>query len=141
MRLEVETFAGGIGGDEDTDGMLLRIGIECLLDLFSFSDRRRAVIDLDPLIGAIRPLDGGFELLPQVSLGVVVFRKNDDASVIPTRAGLAEIRTHLPANPLDELSYPPIRPAAGIAGDSRHLLKQDLLLPEQFLASLVLERS
>ena len=53
MGLEVEPLAGGVGGDQDADRVLLRVGREGPLDLLALGRRRRAVVDGDPLAGPV----------------------------------------------------------------------------------------
>ena len=47
MRLQVQAFAGGIITEEDTDGLLLRVGIEGSLDGLATLVGRRPLVDLD----------------------------------------------------------------------------------------------
>ena len=49
VGLEVQALAGGVGGDQDADRVLLRVGVEGPLDLLPLGLRRRAVVDRDPL--------------------------------------------------------------------------------------------
>ena len=85
MGLEVQSLAGRVGGDQDAEGMLGRVGVEGELDGFALVMRCRTVEDRDPVVGAVGPVDRGRELLMEIALGVVVFGEDDDSRVVPGR--------------------------------------------------------
>ena len=83
VGLEVQALAGRVGGDQDAERMLGRVGVEGELDGLPLVMRRRAVEDRDPVVGAVGPVDRGRELLMEIALGVVVLGEDDDPRVVP----------------------------------------------------------
>ena len=83
VGLEVQALAGRVGGDQDAEGMLARVGVEGELDGFPLVMRRRTVEDRDPVVGAVGPVDRGRELLMEIALGVVVLGEDEDPRVVP----------------------------------------------------------
>ena len=72
MSLQVETFSGGVSGDQNANRVLLWRSVECTLDLFSAFWWRRAVKDFDANTGLVGFRNGRRQLLNQVPLGVFV---------------------------------------------------------------------
>jgi hypothetical protein len=62
-RLQVDALAGGVGGQQDAERVLARVGVERSLDLLALGLRRRAVVDRDAVLGTVGALDHNFELL------------------------------------------------------------------------------
>jgi hypothetical protein len=83
MSLKVETFTGGISGNEDADRMLVRCGIKGEFDRLAFLIGSGAVKDGDSFVGPVGSLKSGLKLLVQVALCIVVLGENDDSNVIP----------------------------------------------------------
>src|SRR5262249_8769467 len=75
MRLKIQAFACRVRGNKNAHWMATGVRIECLLDLFSFVRRGRAMINGDSLIRAVGAFDRARNLLLQVALGVVIFRE------------------------------------------------------------------
>ena len=98
MGLKVQALAGGVGGDQDADGMLAGSALKARLISSRCLGRRRAVEDGDPLVGPVGAFDGGRELLVQVALRVVVLGEDDDAGVVPV-GGLRRIACPASAGP------------------------------------------
>jgi hypothetical protein len=63
VSLEVEALAGCVGGDQDTERILLRVRREGSLDFLALGRRGRPVIDGDSLASPVRCGNGGRELL------------------------------------------------------------------------------
>ena len=59
VGLEVQPLAGGVGGDQDPDRVLLGVRRKCPLDVLTLGRRCRAVVDGDPLAGPVGRGDGG----------------------------------------------------------------------------------
>ena len=78
--LEVESFSCGVGGDEDSDILVLS---ECLLDLAAIFALDAAVDGDDCFV----PADHGADLVDEVVQGVAVFGEHDDLARI---AGVVE---------------------------------------------------
>src|SRR5208337_2402181 len=114
MSLEVQALAGSAGGDQDTDRLLLRVGREGPLDLLPPGLRRRAVVDGDPLAGPVRRIDGGRELLLEVTLGVVVLGEDEDPVFVPPgrralglrRSEGRQVGAQVLSNPAGQLADP-----------------------------------
>ena len=102
VRLKIESFAGGVGGDEDAERMLARVRVEGGLNGFAVLARCGAVVDRNAVRSAVRAGDGGVELLEEVALGVVVLGKYDDPEVVP--AGRVAGGPHVLPDPLNELA-------------------------------------
>ena len=109
VSLEVQALAGSVGGDQDTDRLLLRIGREGPLDLLPLGSRRRAVVDGDPLAGPVGQREGGRELLLEVTLGVIVLGE-DEGPVFAPPGGRAlglrrsegrQVGAHVLSDPVD----------------------------------------
>ena len=64
VRLEVQALARGVGGEEDAQRVLRRVGVEAALDLLAPRAAREAVDDLDALVGPVGALDGLLEDRP-----------------------------------------------------------------------------
>ena len=58
VGLEVQTFTGRIGGDQDADGMFGRLSLECPLDFLALRRRRGAVVDGDAFLPPLRSVNG-----------------------------------------------------------------------------------
>ena len=99
MGLQIQAFAGSIGGDQNSERMLGRLTVERLLDCFPFINRRRPMVNSDPFAGPIRILDSAGDLLVQVSFRVVVFGEDEDPKVGPFRSKFAHVSAHVLANP------------------------------------------
>ena len=67
VRLEVQALAGGVGGEQDAQRVLGRVGVEAALDLLAPAPAGEAVDDLDALVGAVGALDGLLEDRPSGS--------------------------------------------------------------------------
>ena len=139
VGLQVQAFAGRVGGDQDADRVLARVGVEGPLDLLAFRRRRGAVVDGDPLVGPLGALDQRGQLLLEITLCVVVLGEDDDASVVPLgrrgRSRLARLRqvgAHLLSNPLDQPPDPGVGQPPRRLGDLRHFVEQLLLTGKQF---------
>ena len=78
MRLQVEAFAGRVGGDEDANRVFVGGGVERLPDLFPLRWRCGTVVDRNPVCGPVALRNGRIELLLQVALRVVVFSEDED---------------------------------------------------------------
>ena len=61
MRLEVEAFAGRVGGEQDTQRILRRIGVEPALDLLTALAARQPVDDRNAIFGPVCSLNGLFK--------------------------------------------------------------------------------
>ena len=142
LGLQVQPFAGGVGGDQNPQRMVARIGVEGALDRFAFLGRGRAVIDGDAFAGAVGPGDGAVQLLAQIALGVVVFGEQDHPRLGPVRRG--DAGRHGPAqrrqvgaqpgtNPVHQLVDAGIGLRAGGVGDGGHALQQPQFLGERGL--------
>src|SRR5262249_34197872 len=57
VRLKVQALAGGIGGQQDAQRVLRRVGIELALDFLPASAAREAVDYLDAFFGAVAAFD------------------------------------------------------------------------------------
>ena len=57
MRLEVQALAGRIGGEQDAQRVLRRVGVEPALDFLPPSAAREAVDYLDAFFGAVAAFD------------------------------------------------------------------------------------
>ena len=64
VGLEVQALAGGVGGEQDAQRVLGRVGVEAALDLLAPGAAREAVDHLDALVGAVGALDGLLEDRP-----------------------------------------------------------------------------
>ena len=137
VRLQVQPFAGRVGGNENADRVFTGVRIERLADLLPLRRWCGTVIDCDPLRSPVAPGHGGVELLLQVPLCVVIFGKDEDAGVVPRRPRLAQGGAHVLAHPVEEGADPRIgQPTAGL-GDRRHGVEQILLMGEQGLGGRV----
>ena len=54
VGLEVEALAGGVGGDEDPQGLFRRIGVEGFFDFFAAVGRSGAAVDRNSAVGVGR---------------------------------------------------------------------------------------
>jgi hypothetical protein len=79
QKPEVQPLAGGIGREEDTEGILRGIGVEAALDLLAPGARGQAIDHLDPLLGAVCLLDGRLEHGLQVALCSLAVLREDRA--------------------------------------------------------------
>jgi hypothetical protein len=106
--LEVDALAGGVGGEEDPDGVIGGGGVEGALDLFALVVADRAVELEEALVAAFGALEGAEEEAAQPALGVGVFGKNDELAGAPAaiggRRGVAEVGggALVLADPLEE---------------------------------------
>ena len=103
IGLEIETFAGRIGGNQNAKRMLFRIGIERLFDFLAFCDGGRTVKDLDPLRPLFTSLDRRLQTADEIPLGIVVLGEDQNPRFVPLRIRFSEVRTHVLANPVDQL--------------------------------------
>src|SRR5208337_1755727 len=138
MSLEVQALAGSVGGDQDTDGVLLRVGREGPLDLLPLGLRRRAVVDGDARAGPVGGIDGSRELLLEVTLGVVVLSEDEDPVFVPPgrralglcRSEGRQVGAQVLSNPVDQLADPGIGKTPGGLGNFGHLVEELLLTCE-----------
>ena len=61
VSLEIEAFAGGIGGEQDAQRVLCWIGVEPTLNLLTATPSRQAVDNFNPLLRSVSALDGLLE--------------------------------------------------------------------------------
>src|SRR4051812_5335741 len=87
MSLKVEPFAGGVGRDENAQGVPGGRSIEGALERLALIGRRGAVVNLDALFPAVRPVNGGFQLVSKIASGVLVFGKDYEAQIGPGSGG------------------------------------------------------
>src|ERR1039457_3074034 len=78
--LEVNAFAGGIGGDENAEGVEIGRSVEGTLDLVEASAAGATLVGGDALFGAVGVREGGFEPLPEVRLGFRELREDEHAA-------------------------------------------------------------
>ena len=132
MRLEVQSLAGRVGGDEDAKGVARRVGIEAALDLFPPCPDGLPVDGLDALFGEVAARDGLFEHLAQVALGTDhVLREDEHPALVPAWRGATvaatrwltttrQLRAQVLADPFDEVACLGVRVAAGGGGHLLH---------------------
>jgi hypothetical protein len=84
------------------------------------------VVDRDAVLGTVAASNGGVKLLLQVPFGVVIFRKDDDAGVMPHRPGLSQGGTHVLAHPGEELTDSRIGASTGRLSNLGHSVEQVL---------------
>ena len=85
ILLEVDPFTGGVGGQQDADGMRRRVAVECFLDLLPFFQRGRALVDGQPLAGTRCGLNERFQVPTDISQSVVVLGEDQDAVRVQPR--------------------------------------------------------
>ena len=110
VGLEVQALAGGVGGEQDAQRILRRVGVEPALDLLAPRAAREAVDHLDALVGAVGALDRLLEDRLQVALrALAVLGEDQDAAVVPLRrralrrlAEGREVRAEVLADPVDQ---------------------------------------
>ena len=78
VGLEVQALARGVGGDQDAQRVLRRVGVEAALDLLAPRAAREPVDHLDPLVGAVGALDRLLEDLLQVALRALAVLGEDE---------------------------------------------------------------
>ena len=61
VGLEVEALAGGVGGDQDAQGVAGQVGVEAALELLSLRPHGLPVDGLNAVLGEVGPGDGLFE--------------------------------------------------------------------------------
>src|SRR5262245_39750922 len=109
MGLEVETLAGGVGGEENAERVLRGIGVEAALDLLAPYTAGEPIDHLDPLVGAVGALDGLFEDgLEPALCALAVLGEDEHPAVVPARRRARrplterrQVRTQVVANPVD----------------------------------------
>jgi hypothetical protein len=135
MRLEVQTLAGRVGGEQDAQRILRRVGVEPALDFLSPSAAREAVDDLDALLGTFAALDRLLENRLQVALrALAILCEDEDAAIVPFR-GIAlylpaerrHVRTEIPADPVDEVPGLRVGLMPRLLGDLPHPVEKRLL--------------
>src|SRR5688572_6073755 len=90
---------GRVGGEEDAQRLLRRVGIEGPLDLLAPLLRRRPGVDGDAVVALVGAGKLRFELPPQIALRVLVLREDQQAGAVPDgRRSRAQVRP----DPLDE---------------------------------------
>src|ERR1039457_7224551 len=82
--LEVDAFAGGVGGEEDADGRVLGVKLESGFDALAVVGVLRAVEKLQAV--AFLESAGG-EVVVKPLLGIAVFREDDDPLLVPAAVG------------------------------------------------------
>ena len=85
IGLKVDALAGGIGADQDTQRLDVRVRVEGPFDLFPSIRSRRSREHPDAVVGAIR-LGKSLAQPPfQPAPGILVFREDDEAPAVPVR--------------------------------------------------------
>ena len=139
VGLEVQALAGGVGGEQDAQGVDGGVGVEPALDLLAAGALGQPVDHLDALVGAVGARDGLLEDVPQVALRpLAVLGEDEDTALVPARrpaprrlAERRQLRAHLVANPVDEPECLRVGHVAGPLGDGLHAVEQRLLSPPQ----------
>ena len=85
VALQVQPLAGGVGGDQDAERMVFRLGVEGVLDVLADRWRGRAGEDRDPFAGPVGVGDRFAEAAFEVAARVLVLGEDDDAPVVPPR--------------------------------------------------------
>ena len=131
MSLEVETFAGGVGADQDADGRFLRRQVEGAFDRLAFFRAGGAVEDLDAGGVGFGAADGGLEHVDEVTLRVVPLGEDDEAASGPVAAGAggglpgdADARALVLADPFKQLEDTGVGEVASGIGEGGHLVKE-----------------
>ena len=135
VGLEVQALAGGVGGDQDAQRMLVRRRLKARLIASRLSG------GVGPWKISMRcsarsvPARAARSCLIEIPLGVVVLGEDEHAQVRPHRAGLRAAiagqpgaRAEVLANPFDEPAHPGIGQAASLIGDALHLVEELLFL-------------
>ena len=141
VRLKIEALTGRVCRDQNAERMFGRIGVEGSLNDLALADRGRTMEDCDALLCSIGAEVCGRELLLKVPLGIVVFREEDDADVVPLGAWRGESRAHVLLDPLDQLHDLASGNARLDFGQFSHLLQESLLLGKEFTSGLRIGRS
>ncbi len=132
-HLEVQALAGGVGRQQDPDGVIGRVGVERLLDLLPLVERRRTPVDGDPRRCTVGPVEVGLEVPADVGERVVVFGEHDDAMAgpaLPRRPAALAVDEHVLVDVFEELLQLLIGLRAGLAGGVEHLAKEGHLTRE-----------
>ena len=88
VGLEVQPFAGGVGGEQDAQGVARGIGVEAALDLLALRPDGLAVDGLDALLREVGAGDGLLEHLAQVALRADdVLREDEHPALVPVGWG------------------------------------------------------
>ena len=119
MGLEVEAFAGGVGGEEDANGVTVRRGVKSVFDALPVHAIGFAAIDTD---AAFWVAEGGkefFELVAEIDEGVFVGGEDDDAPVVPLAAGEEVVE-----DPLVQVADAGIGLIPGRLGDGIHAVDE-----------------
>jgi hypothetical protein len=84
VALEVDAFAGGVGGEQDADGRVLGVELESGFDALAVIGVLRAVEEFQAV--AFLEAAGG-QVVMEPLLGVAVFGEDNDALLVPTAVG------------------------------------------------------
>ena len=138
VGLEIESLAGGVGGQKNAERIAGGGSVEPSLDLLAARAGGEAVDGRDAIPGPIGGGDRRLEHRAEVALrAFAVLREDQDAPFVPARrlraggrclAERREPRAAVFANPVDQPARLGLRPPARRLGDRLHSVEQ-LLLP------------
>ena len=80
--LQVHPFPGGVGGDQDPQGFLIRVGVEAGLELLAVVFAHAAAEARHPQIGLLLAQQL-LQLALQIALGVYVVGEDQQSSGLP----------------------------------------------------------
>ena len=81
---KLSPLAGGVGGDQDAQGVAGRVGVEAALDLLSLRPHGLPVDGLDALLGEVGAGDGLLQHRAEVALRADdVLREDEHPAVVP----------------------------------------------------------
>ena len=134
MVLQVHPFPGGIGGDQDPQRLLIRVGVEAGLEPLAVVFAHAAAEALHPPIGLLITKQL-LELPLQIALGVDVVGEDQQSRRLPLQigpadaggVGMAQARAKVLLQPLRQLLHAGIGPVPLGSGDLRHPLQQLLI--------------
>ena len=87
ISLKIDTFACGIGANQDTQGLDIGVSVEGALDLFTAIRSCRAGKDANAVVGLLCALNGLAQPSLKPAARVFIFREDDETPTVPVPAG------------------------------------------------------
>ena len=127
MALEIEALPRRVGGDENAQRVVARLGVEGVLDVFPPVPGGRPGEGLDPFVCLVGMNDGLVQAALKPAARVFVFGEDEKATVVPLRRHGPERRlnrAHVGVDPLDDPAHARIGVVATCLGDLAHFVDE-----------------